>query len=78
MENITYTGSIIWFNVKKGYGFIDWSIDNVKQKDLFIHFSDLSMTGFKTINAGQKISFELGTNKNGIPKAINVLAIKDQ
>lgn len=76
-ENKTYTGFTVWFSIKKGFGFLSWEIDGVKQKDMFIHFSDISMQGFKTIDAGQKVSFEIGANKNGEPKAINVQILKD-
>lgn len=77
METEVYVGAVIWFNVKKGFGFIEWQKDNVKQKDMFMHFSDISMSGFKTINAGQKVTFEIGANKDGEPKAINVVALKE-
>ncbi len=77
MDNKVYEAKVEWFSVKKGFGFLSWEIDGVKQKDMFVHFSDLSMSGFKTIDAGQKVSFEIGTNKNGIPKAINVQILKD-
>ena len=78
MENKTHTGKIVWFSPKKGYGFIEWYLDNVKQKDIFIHFSDILMEGFKTINADQKVSFEIGINKNNDPKAINVMLLITQ
>lgn len=74
----TYVGKILFFSPKRGYGFVEWHIDGVKQKDMFIHFSDLSMTGFKTVNADQKVSFQIGFNKNNDPKAINVLPINDE
>jgi cold shock protein len=77
MESKTYQGKVIWFSAKKGYGFIEWEVDGIKRDDLFLHFGDLSMEGFKTINANQKVSFEIGTNKNGIIKAINVQILND-
>lgn len=66
------TGEVIWFSAKKGYGFISWSKNENAQKDLFVHFSDISQDGFKNLLAGQKVMFELGLNNHDIPKAINV------
>lgn len=71
-----YSGKIIFFDPKKGYGFILWDKDDVPQKDLFIHFSDISMEGFKTVNKDDQVSFSLGLNVRGDIKAINVLIIK--
>lgn len=76
MTEVLY-GEVIWFDSKKGYGFLLWEKDGVQQKDLFIHFSDISSEGFKTLFKGQKVSFSLGTNKNGVPKAVNVLILKN-
>lgn len=70
--NDRFFGKVSWFDPKLGYGFIEWDKDNVKQKDIFIHFSDIASEGFKTLYKGQNVSFELGTNKNGRPKAIVV------
>ncbi len=70
------SGVIIFFSNKKGYGFILWEKDKVKQKDLFIHYSDINIEGFKTLSKDQKVSFNLGTNIRGVPKAINVTPIK--
>lgn len=78
MEDKTvYVGKVCWFSAKKGFGFIEYEVDGVKQKDMFVHFSDISMPGFKTIQAEQKVSFEVGKNKNGDPKAINVLILAE-
>jgi CspA family cold shock protein len=67
-----YTGTVIWFDSKKGYGFIEWSKDGVKQKDLFCHYSDIVAEGFKTLAKGQKVSFSLGLNKRDQPKAAEI------
>jgi len=71
-----YTGTVIWFCNKNGYGFIKWEKDGVLQKDMFVHFSDINCEGFKTIKKDQVVSFEIGTNHHGQPKAINVTVIK--
>ena len=70
------TGTVIWFSSLKGFGFIEWSSNGEKQKDLFVHFSDISVEGFKTLSKGQKVTFELGLNKREQPKAVNVTIVK--
>jgi cold shock protein len=70
-----YYGVVIWFS--GSFGFIEWSKDNIKQKDMFIHYSDISADGFRTLFKGQKVSFNLGLNKSGEPKAINVVVLKN-
>jgi len=70
MKKEIYTGTVIWFH--KNYGFIAWSKDGVVQSDLFCHFSDIDVEGFKTLAKGQKVSFELGVNHNNQPKAVAV------
>jgi CspA family cold shock protein len=67
-----FHGTVVWFDVKKGYGFIEWSKDGVKQKDLFCHYSDVVAEGFKTLAKGQKVSFGIGLNKRDQPKAIEI------
>ncbi|HVI42062.1 MAG TPA: cold shock domain-containing protein, partial [Anaerovoracaceae bacterium] len=69
MEDIRYFGSVIWFDNKSGYGFIEWSNNGQSQKDLFVHFSDINCEGYKTIKKGQKVSFTIGQNNKGQPKA---------
>lgn len=75
MEDGRYSGTVIWFNPKAGYGFVGWAKGGVDQKDLFCHFSDLMMDGFKTLKKGQIIEFGIGQNKHGDPKAIEVKII---
>jgi len=72
----TYTGLVIWFDNRSGYGFIEWAKEGVKQKDLFLHFSDVNCEGYKTVKKGQNVSFSLGLNNKGQPKATNVTVIK--
>lgn len=67
-----FVGEVIWFDPKRGYGFI--SREN--QPDLFVHFSDIISEGFKTLYKGQKVAYGLGTNKHGDPKATNVEVLK--
>jgi CspA family cold shock protein len=78
MENVdVFFGEVIWFDPKRGFGFLEWDKEGVKQTDLFVHFSDVVVEGFKTLYKGQKVSFGLGTNKHGAPKAINVAVLKN-
>ena len=63
-------GTVKWFDAKKGYGFIsDMATEN--SKDYFVHFSEIQTDGFKTLEEGQKVTFEIGEGKQG-PVAKNV------
>jgi cold shock protein len=54
------TGTVKWFNEQKGYGFIQ--PDN-GSKDVFVHISAVERAGMKTLREGQKISFEIVTDR---------------
>jgi cold shock protein len=56
------TGTVKWFNDKKGYGFI--TPDNGKS-DRFVHHSDIQMEGYKTLQEGQKVSYLLAEGQKG-------------
>jgi len=64
------TGTVKWFNESKGFGFI--SQDN-GGADVFVHFSAITGSGFKTLAEGQKVSFEVQQGPKG-PQASNVVA----
>jgi len=73
MEDDTlYEGEVIFFNAPKGWGFIEWHKDGEKQTDMFVHFSDIQMEGFRQLKAGQKVTFYIGVNHNGDQKAVEV------
>jgi cold shock protein len=72
----TFSGEVIWFSGVKGFGFIAWEKYDVPQKDMFCHFSDVIIEGYKTLFKGQKVSFQIGANKNGDPKAVCVQVLK--
>jgi CspA family cold shock protein len=63
-------GTVKWFDAKKGYGFVSNVSDD---KDYFVHFSEIQTDGFKTLNEGQKVEFEIGEGTKG-PVAKNVKA----
>jgi CspA family cold shock protein len=62
------TGSVKWFNNAKGYGFI---VADEGGEDLFAHYSAITMDGYKTLKAGQKVYFELIQGDKGL-HAINI------
>jgi CspA family cold shock protein len=62
-------GIVKWFNEKKGFGFIT-SDDGT---DVFVHFSAIQDSGFKTLAEGQRVSFDVEQGKKG-PAAVNVKA----
>ncbi len=55
-------GTVKWFNAKKGYGFI--STD--EGSDVFVHHSDIQEDGFRTLNEGQKVEFEVAEGPKGV------------
>ncbi|AXG45194.1 cold-shock protein [Photorhabdus sp. RW14-46] len=64
-------GNVKWFNESKGFGFIT---PEDGSKDVFVHFSAIQITGFKTLAEGQKVEFEITDGAKG-PSAVNVVAI---
>lgn len=64
-------GVVKWFNPEKGYGFISQN----DGEDLFVHFSEIQMDGFKTLDEGQRVSFEVTTGQNGKLQASNVVRL---
>ena len=63
-------GTVKWFNDSKGYGFIE----HAKGNDLFVHFSAILSEGFRTLQEGEKVEFELGESDVG-SQAYNVIRI---
>ena len=56
------TGTVKWFNDSKGFGFIT---PNDSSEDLFVHFSAINMSGFKTLKEGQQVTFEVTHGPKG-------------
>ena len=66
------TGTVKWFNEKKGYGFITDEQGN----EVFVHFSGIAMEGFKTLKDDQKVQFDVTEGDKGL-QAINVVVVND-
>ncbi|MGO2117647.1 MAG: cold-shock protein [Fusobacterium sp.] len=60
-------GTVKWFNAEKGFGFITSEEGN----DLFVHFSEIKKEGFKTLEEGQSVTFDVKEGQKG-PQAANV------
>ncbi len=61
------TGTVKWFNSEKGYGFITTD----EGQDIFVHYSAINAEGFKTLNEGDQVEFEVQEGDRG-PQAANV------
>ena len=55
-------GTIKWFNSKKGFGFIEQETGD----DVFVHYSAIEMSGFKTLSEGERVQFEVEENEKGL------------
>jgi CspA family cold shock protein len=64
------TGTVKWFNAEKGYGFITAE----DGKDVFAHFSQIKSGGYRSLEEGQKVSFDVGQGQKG-PQAENITII---
>ena len=64
------TGTVKWFNAEKGFGFI--SVEG--EKDVFVHFSAIQSDGYRSLEEGQEVQFEIVDGDKG-PQAANVTRI---
>ena len=64
------TGKVKWFNSEKGFGFIEVEGGD----DVFVHFSAITGDGFKSLDEGQEVSFEVEEGNRG-PQAANVVKL---
>ncbi|CAM3191501.1 cold shock domain protein CspD [Pseudomonas floridensis] len=65
------SGKVKWFNNAKGYGFI---LADGRDEDLFAHYSAINMDGYKTLKAGQPVSFEIIQGPKGL-HAVNITTV---
>ena len=63
-------GTVKWFNEKKGYGFIEQE----DGPDVFVHHTAITGTGFKSLNEGEKVTFDVEQGNKG-PSAVNVTVL---
>lgn len=63
-------GKVKWFNAEKGYGFIETE----EGGDVFVHFSAIQTDGFKTLDEGQEVEFDIVEGTRG-PQAANVIKL---
>jgi CspA family cold shock protein len=61
-------GRVKWFNAAKGYGFIE----REDGEDLFVHFSEIQSDGYRSLDEGQAVTFEVTTGNNGKKQASQV------
>jgi CspA family cold shock protein len=79
-EKELFFGTVVWFN--RGYGYVKPDLDlrqlNNGREDFFVHYTQIvsEPNTFKTLTAGQKVSFVIGANKNG-PQAESVVVLAD-
>jgi len=65
-------GFVKWFSAKKGYGFI--SVED--QEDIFVHFSNIEMSGFRTLDMGDEVEFEIDNSREEKgPEALKVVLV---
>lgn len=64
-------GTVKWFNAEKGYGFIE---PDSGENDVFVHFTAINSDGFRTLDEGQRVTFEVVDGQKG-PQAGNVTLI---
>jgi CspA family cold shock protein len=68
LESFMAVGSVKWFNAEKGYGFIEQDGGGA---DVFVHFSAITMDGYRTLEENQRVEFEITQGPKG-PQAENV------
>lgn len=64
------SGTVKWFNTRKGYGFI---VPDDGTQDVFVHVSDVQSAGLAKLDEGQRLDYEVATNNDGRRKAVNLV-----
>ncbi|GAA0372243.1 cold-shock protein CspD [Alkalibacterium iburiense] len=67
------TGTVKWFDNQKGYGFIEYN----DGEDVFVHFTGIDMEGYKALNEGQTVEFNIVEGSRG-PQATNVVVVDSE
>lgn len=67
---VSERGAVKWFDAQKGFGFIE----RPDGTDIFVHYSDIVGSGFRTLSEGQKVEFRISQSKKG-PQATNVVKL---
>ncbi len=70
VSQIMKQGTVKWFNAEKGFGFIEVEGEN----DVFVHFSAINQEGYKSLDEGQSVEFEVVEGDRG-PQAANVVKL---
>ena len=71
------TGTVVWFNAKKGFGFITPD-DKIDEKDIFVHWSGLDMDGYKQLKDGDRVEYALQDSKKGmIAVEVKIISTED-
>lgn len=65
-------GTVKWFNPQKGFGFIS----KEDGEDIFVHYSEIQMDGYKTLHDGDIVEYEVSKGTDGREQAVNVVAIE--
>ncbi|HSJ37373.1 MAG TPA: cold shock domain-containing protein [Planococcus sp. (in: firmicutes)] len=68
-----HQGTVKWFNTEKGYGFIEYNDGD----DVFVHFTGIKGDGFRTLQEGKPVSFEIIDGNRG-PQAANVIELESE
>jgi len=64
------TGRVKWFDAQKGYGFVE----REGEEDVFVHYSSIQMEGYKTLDDGEQVEFDIVMGDRG-PQAVNVIRL---
>lgn len=67
-------GTVKWFSAEKGYGFITVDGENTVSQEVFVHYRSIEMDGFRTLEEGQRVEFDLTQGDKG-PQAEHVRAL---
>ena len=73
MQEEKFVGKVVWFDGSLGFGFISRG----EETDLFVHWSDITSEGFRTLKKGQEVVFSVGLNNRKQPKAIDVVVVSE-